>query len=89
MFSVSWYYFYGFGGVETQPSDPPFRPFVNLQKNVEKSCHPNIYYLPLRPHVPDALLHAKNYAIHKGSAGKLDKSTLFFYILPQESYRSI
>ena len=47
------------------------------------------YYLLLRARVPAVLVQAKNYAIYKGNAGKLDKSTWFFYMLPQESYRSI
>ena len=58
-------------------------------KNVECALRELFTEDTLCPRADDALLQAKNDANHKGKDEKLDKSTWFFYILPQESHRSI
>ena len=58
-------------------------------KNVECALRELVTEYTLCPRADDAPLQAKNYANHKGKAGKLDKSTWFLYILPEESHRSI
>ena len=58
-------------------------------KNVECALRELVTEDTLCPRADDALLQAKNYANHKAKDEKLNESTWFFYILPQESHRSI